>query len=264
MLESELFGHVKGAFTSAHQNKQGRLLELANGGTLFLDEIGDISLETQIKLLRVLQEREFEPVGGVRTIQVDVRVITATHQNLERLISEGKFREDLFYRLNVITITPPLRERSEDIIELAMYFMTAAQKLNKPINQIESCRWIRLRNHTWPGNIRELENSIERAVVLAEGDRITMQDLPQEILDGSSAGLRSGSRSKGRRRLAVSPGNSSSGLLARDLPLVLPAQGEDAANLETDPAKIEADREREELVYLPAAAKGIRPKRPAC
>lgn len=185
LLESELFGHVKGAFTGAHRDRAGRF-EMANGGTLFLDEIGDISLETQIKLLRVLQEREFEPVGGTRTVQVDVRLITATHQNLEKLISEGRFREDLFYRLNVITITPPpLRERPDDIIELAMYFMSrAAQRLNKSIQQIEGVALERLKNYPWPGNIRELENAIERAVVLAEGERIALHDLPQEIVQG--------------------------------------------------------------------------------
>ncbi len=187
LLESELFGHVKGAFTGAHRDRAGRF-EMANGGTLFLDEIGDISLETQIKLLRVLQEREFEPVGGTRTVQVDVRLITATHQNLEKLIAEGRFREDLFYRLNVITITPPpLRERPDDIIELAMYFMSrAAQRLNKSIQQIEGVALERLKHYAWPGNIRELENAIERAVVLAEGERITLHDLPQEILEGPS------------------------------------------------------------------------------
>ncbi len=190
LLESELFGHVKGAFTGAHRDRAGRF-EMANGGTLFLDEIGDISLETQIKLLRVLQEREFEPVGGTRTVQVDVRLITATHQNLEKLIADGRFREDLFYRLNVITITPPpLRDRPDDIIELAMYFMSrAAQRLNKSIQQIEGVALERLKHYAWPGNIRELENAIERAVVLAEGERITLHDLPQEILNGSSAWL---------------------------------------------------------------------------
>ncbi len=190
LLESELFGHVKGAFTGAHRDRAGRF-EMANGGTLFLDEIGDISLETQIKLLRVLQEREFEPVGGTRTVQVDVRLITATHQNLEKLIADGRFREDLFYRLNVITITPPpLRERPDDIIELAMYFMSrAAQRLNKSIQQIEGVALERLKHYAWPGNIRELENAIERAVVLAEGERITLHDLPQEILDGPTAWL---------------------------------------------------------------------------
>ena len=187
LLESELFGHVKGAFTGAHRDRAGRF-EMANGGTLFLDEIGDISLETQIKLLRVLQEREFEPVGGTRTVQVDVRLITATHQNLEKLIADGRFREDLFYRLNVITITsPPLRERPDDIIELAMYFMSrAAQRLSKSIQQIEGVALERLKHYAWPGNIRELENAIERAVVLAEGERITLHDLPQEILAGPS------------------------------------------------------------------------------
>lgn len=200
LLESELFGHVKGSFTGAHRDKAGRF-ELANGGTLFLDEIGDISLETQIKLLRVLQEREFEPVGGTRTVQVDVRLITATHQDLEKLISESKFREDLFYRLNVITITPPpLRERTDDIIELAMYFMSrAAQRLNKPIQQIEGVALERLRNYPWPGNIRELENAIERAVVLAEGERISLYDLPQEVLNGRATWPAADHRTRGKR-----------------------------------------------------------------
>lgn len=203
LLESELFGHVKGAFTGAHRDKAGRF-ELANGGTLFLDEIGDISLETQIKLLRVLQEREFEPVGATRTVEVDVRLVTATHQNLEKLISEGKFREDLFYRLNVITITPPpLRERGDDIIELAMFFMSrAAERLAKPIHQIEGVALERLRHYSWPGNIRELENSIERAVVLAEGEKILLHDLPPEIVNGSQAWMSSDSKVRKKQAAA--------------------------------------------------------------
>jgi transcriptional regulator with GAF, ATPase, and Fis domain len=185
VLESELFGHVKGAFTGAHRDKIGRF-EMAQGGTLFLDEIGDITLETQIKLLRVLQEREFEPVGGTRTIQVDVRLIAATHQNLERLIAEGKFREDLFYRLNVISITlPALRERREDIFELALYFLTrAAQRIGKQISHLDETALEALKRYHWPGNIRELENVIERAVVLSEQEDITIRDLPPEIVAG--------------------------------------------------------------------------------
>jgi transcriptional regulator with GAF, ATPase, and Fis domain len=183
LLESELFGHVKGAFTGAHRDKVGRF-ELANGGSLFLDEIGDISLETQIKLLRVLQEREFEPVGGTRTVQVDVRLIAATHQNLERLISEGKFREDLFYRLNVISIAlPPLRERAEDIIELALYFLNrAAERAGKRITHLDDDVIGALKRYSWPGNIRELENAVERAVVMAEHPVIILHDLPAEIV----------------------------------------------------------------------------------
>jgi DNA-binding NtrC family response regulator len=156
---------------------------MANGGTLFLDEIGDISLETQVKLLRVLQERAFEPVGGTRTVQVDVRLIAATHQNLERLIADGRFREDLFYRLNVISITlPPLREREHDVFELALYFLErAATRVGKRITHIDEEALEALRGHRWPGNIRELENVVERAVVLAEGTSITLLDLPPEV-----------------------------------------------------------------------------------
>jgi transcriptional regulator with GAF, ATPase, and Fis domain len=184
LLESELFGHVKGSFTGAHRDKVGRF-EMADGGTLFLDEIGDISLDTQIKLLRVLQEREFEPVGGTRALQVDVRLIAATHQNLERLITEGKFREDLFYRLNVISITlPPLRERADDIIELALHFLTrAAERAGKRVTHFEEPVMDALRRYAWPGNIRELENAIERSVVMAEGLAITLHDLPAIIIE---------------------------------------------------------------------------------
>lgn len=184
LLESELFGHVKGAFTGAHKDRVGRF-ESANGGTLFLDEIGDISLETQIKLLRVLQTRQFEPVGGTRTVQVDVRLIAATHQDLKRLIAEGKFREDLFYRLNVISITlPTLAERREDIHELSLHFLKrSSERLGKATTQLDDDALDALKRYAWPGNIRELENVLERAVVLAEGDSITLHDLPREVLD---------------------------------------------------------------------------------
>ena len=186
LLESELFGHVKGAFTGAHRDRTGRF-EMASGGTLFLDEIGDISLETQVKLLRVLQERSFEPVGGSRTVNVDVRLIAATHQNLERLISEGKFREDLFYRLNVISITlPPLRERPEDVVELTLHFLTrAAERLGKTVTHVEDDALHVLLRYAWPGNIRELENVIERAVVLTDGPGLQLTDLPPEMASNS-------------------------------------------------------------------------------
>lgn len=183
LMESELFGHVKGAFTSAHKDKVGRF-ELADGGTLFLDEIGDINLEIQTKLLRVLQEMSFERVGSSTPIMVDVRVVAATNQDLERLMKEGKFREDLFFRLNVITLrTPPLRERKEDIAELAQHFLREyAVKCGKPmLTQIDDEVLAALKGHSWPGNVRELENVIERAVVLAEGDSITLAELPEEI-----------------------------------------------------------------------------------
>lgn len=183
LLESELFGHVKGAFTGAFRDKMGRF-EMADGGTLFLDEIGDISLETQVKLLRVLQERCFEPVGGTRTIHVDVRLITATHQDLEKLIAARQFREDLFYRLNVISLTvPPLRARKEDILELAISFLNrSAGRLRKRFTHFDDEALSALEQYDWPGNVRELENAIERAVVLAESEVITLHDLPAEIV----------------------------------------------------------------------------------
>ncbi|NQV23340.1 MAG: sigma 54-interacting transcriptional regulator [Rhodopirellula sp.] len=183
LLESELFGHVKGAFTGAHKDRVGRF-EMAHGGTLFLDEIGDISLETQIKLLRVLQMRSFEAVGGTKTVEVDVRLITATHQNLNQLIKDGKFREDLFYRLNVVNITlPTLGERTEDLFELSLYFLKkASEKLGKRISHIDEQTLEAMKHYGWPGNIRELENVIERAVVMCDGETITLQDLPDEVL----------------------------------------------------------------------------------
>lgn len=182
LLESELFGHVKGAFTGAHADKIGRFLA-ANGGTLFLDEIGDISAETQVKLLRVLQERCFEPVGSDKTISVDVRVIAATNRNLEELIAQGQFREDLYYRLNVVTLTlPPLRERRDDLIELLFLFVSRySQKSRKQIRQIAPEALAAFEQHNWPGNIRELENAVERAVLLADSDVIMLADLPTEI-----------------------------------------------------------------------------------
>jgi transcriptional regulator with GAF, ATPase, and Fis domain len=184
LLESELFGHVKGAFTSAHRDKTGRF-EMANGGTLFLDEIGDINLEVQTKLLRVIQEMTFERVGSNDPIKVNVRIITATHQNLESLIQQGRFREDLYYRLNVISIpVPPLRERREDIAELAMHFLRVfAQRSGKAVTQIDDDALAVLKGHRWPGNIRQLENVIERAVVVAEDSVVTAQDLPAEVVE---------------------------------------------------------------------------------
>src|SRR5207302_6938207 len=169
LLESELFGHVKGAFTDAHKDKIGRF-ELADGGTLFLDEIGDIGLEVQTKLLRVLQEMTFERVGSSEPVEVDVRVIAATHQNLERLIAEGRFREDLYYRINVISVSvPPLRERREDIPELALHFLKLhGERCGKTMLQIDDDALGMLKAYSWPGNIRQLENVIERAVVVAE------------------------------------------------------------------------------------------------
>lgn len=182
LLESELFGHVKGAFTSAIKDKIGRF-EAANGGTLFLDEIGDINQEVQIKLLRVLQEKIFEKVGSNVPIQVDVRIIAATHQNLEELIRQGKFRSDLFYRLNVFPITiPTLKERDDDIPELSYYFLQkACYKLGKTIVSIDDEALLCLRAFSWPGNIRQLENVIERGVVITSSKTLQVDDLPDEI-----------------------------------------------------------------------------------
>jgi transcriptional regulator with GAF, ATPase, and Fis domain len=182
LLESELFGHVKGAFTGADRDRVGRF-EQADGGTLFLDEIGDINLEVQTKLLRVLQEMSFERVGSSQSLQVDVRIVAATHQNLEALIQSGRFREDLFYRLNVIPLTTPsLRERRDDVLELAMHFLHVhAARMGKVLTYIEPEAVEALMAYDWPGNIRELENTIERAVVLADGPTLTAGDLPPEV-----------------------------------------------------------------------------------
>ncbi|WP_422927347.1 sigma 54-interacting transcriptional regulator [Singulisphaera sp. PoT] len=182
LLESELFGHVKGAFTGADRDRVGRF-EQANGGTLFLDEIGDINLEVQTKLLRVLQEMSFERVGSSQSLSVDVRILAATHQDLEGLIRAGKFREDLYYRLNVISLrTPSLRERKDDIFELAVHFLGQhARRIGKTVTHLDEEAVEALVAFDWPGNIRELENVIERAVVLAEGPAVTRDDLPPEV-----------------------------------------------------------------------------------
>ena len=182
LLESELFGHVKGAFTSAMRDKPGRF-EAAHGGTLFLDEIGDITLEVQTKLLRVLQEMTLERVGSNEPIKVDVRIIAATHQDLEELIRQGRFREDLFYRLNVFPIrVPPLRDRIEDIPELAQHFLRQfGHRSENAVTTIDDDALAALKTYHWPGNIRQLENVIERAVVIAEGSVITTTELPLEL-----------------------------------------------------------------------------------
>ena len=191
LLESELFGHVKGAFTGADRDRAGRF-EQADGGTIFLDEIGDISLETQIKLLRVLQEKTFERVGSSQSMKVDVRVIAATHRDLETMIRQGDFREDLYYRLNVISLrTPALRERKEDIFALALHFLNiCTQKLQKPVTKISHEAVEVLMAYNWQGNIRELENCIERAIVLAEGDTIQSSDMPAEIQNATGRTIR--------------------------------------------------------------------------
>ncbi len=178
VLESELFGHEKGAFTGAVARRLGRF-ELADGGTLFLDEVGDLPLDVQVKLLRVLQEREFERVGGAETIKVDVRVVSATHRDLEKLIAAGEFREDLYYRLNVFPITlPPLRQRPTDIAQLAEHFIQKyARSAGKNVRGLDAAAVAALSSYGWPGNVRELENVVERGLILARGSELTAADL---------------------------------------------------------------------------------------
>ena len=182
LLESELFGHEKGAFTGASSQKKGRF-ELADGGTIFLDEIGEIDMSTQVKILRVLQEREFERVGGEKTIRVDVRLIAATNRDLASEVKKGNFREDLFYRLNVVHIeVPPLRERKEDIELLTINFLDEFNKEDgRKIEGISPQARRALLNYDWPGNIRELKNCIESSVVLAKGNIIQLEDLPPQV-----------------------------------------------------------------------------------
>ncbi len=184
LLESELFGHEKGAFTGAVGLKKGRL-EIAEGGTIFLDEIGDMAPLLQVKLLRALQEREFERVGGTRTLKLDARVIAATNKNLEEAIKQSEFRQDLYYRLNVVSITvPPLRERPDDIPLLAMYFSSKyAEKCKRALKGISKAARDILTNYRWPGNVRELENAIEHSIVLGTGDEIVPEDLPDSMLE---------------------------------------------------------------------------------
>jgi transcriptional regulator with PAS, ATPase and Fis domain len=182
LLESELFGHVKGAFTGAYNHRQGRF-EAANRGDIFLDEIGDIPLSTQVKLLRVLETKQFERVGEVRSIKVDVRIISATHQDLQTLVSQGKFREDLFFRINVIPIhLPPLRDRLEDIPLLANHFIQRLrEKSGKPITGLTPGVMRLLMDQPWPGNVRELQGVLEYAFVLAEKGLIHPEHLPPKI-----------------------------------------------------------------------------------
>lgn len=184
LLESELFGHVKGAFTGAIRARTGRF-EAANGGTIFLDEIGDMTPSLQVKLLRVLQERTFEPVGSTQSIHIDVRVIAATHRDLEQEIQSGRFRQDLYYRLNVIPLTlPPLRERSEDVILLAEHFLDNFNNIKKSsVHGISDQAKQALSRYNWPGNVRELQNLVERITTLKRSGQIDIEDLPRCMLD---------------------------------------------------------------------------------
>jgi sigma-54 dependent transcriptional regulator, flagellar regulatory protein len=182
LLESELFGHEKGAFTHAIRSRAGRF-EMANGGTVFLDEIGEMDLSLQVKILRVLQEKEFERVGGSKTLKVDLRIVAATNRDLESEVAKGGFREDLYYRLNVIPIhLPPLRERGEDIRLLASHFLKRfCEKGSRPLLALPSQTMDMLMAYLWPGNVRELENLMERVSILCEGEAILPEDLPEKI-----------------------------------------------------------------------------------
>jgi transcriptional regulator with GAF, ATPase, and Fis domain len=190
LIESELFGHEKGAFTGATERRVGRF-ELADGGTIFLDEIGEVPPEVQVKLLRVLQEQEFERIGGSKTRKVDVRVIAATNRDLEQAVARGGFRSDLFYRLNVFPVAlPPLRERPEDIPVLVHYFVSRfAAKLGRKLTRVPAETMQRLVAYSWPGNVRELENVIERAVILSSGAEL---EVGAEIPSGRAARARAG------------------------------------------------------------------------
>ncbi len=188
LLESELFGHEKGSFTGAAAQRKGRF-ELANGGTLFLDEIGDVPLSMQVKLLRVLQERRFERVGGSESIPIDVRVVAATHQALEKLVKEGKFREDLFYRLNVIRMEiPPLRERPEDVPVLADFFCQRYARAGKAVPTVGPEAMAVLAKCEWPGNVRQLENAIERACITCADGVIAVKNLPPDVARKAEGG----------------------------------------------------------------------------
>ena len=208
LFESELFGHEKGAFTDAKSTKKG-LMELADGGTLFLDEVGEIPVASQAKLLRCLQERTFKRVGGTRDIKVDVRVIAATNRSLEVMVKEGKFREDLFYRLNVIPLTiPPLRDRREDILPLGRHFLSDANNtFHKAVKRLAPETETLLLSYGWPGNVRELKNLIERLVILSTGDTIEADQLPLPV----SGEVREPGARRGVPR-AAHPGGGGEGL----------------------------------------------------
>jgi two-component system, NtrC family, response regulator HydG len=222
LLESELFGHEKGAFTGAVAQKKGKL-EIAEGGTLFLDEVGEISPQIQSKLLRVLQEREFERVGGTRPIKINVRIVAATNKDLEEAIRAGSFRQDLYYRLNVISrIMPPLRNRREDIPLLASYFVVKySEKCKRSVTGLSPKAGEYLLGYDWPGNVRELENAIERAIVLGSTDQIQPEDLPEQIFEtaaGSTSSLKTAYHEaikEAKRQLIIKALNQSGGSYAK-------------------------------------------------
>ena len=214
LLESELFGHEKGAFTHAIRTRLGRF-ELADGGTVFLDEIAEMSPMLQVKLLRVLQEKKFERIGGTRTISSDFRVVAATNRNLEEEVSQGRFREDLYYRLNVIPIdTPPLRERTGDIPLLIDHFIARCNRSRRvKINGVQPPALDHLLRYPWPGNVRELENMVERMVILSSGRELGLEDLPERLL-AATAGAAESKEGLIGGAPAAAPGGDFSGVLA--------------------------------------------------
>jgi DNA-binding NtrC family response regulator len=254
LLESELFGHEKGAFTSAIRTRVGRF-ELASGGTIFLDEIGDMSPNLQVKILRVLQEHAFERIGGTRTIKVDIRVIAATNKDLERAVREGRFREDLYYRLNVIPlVVPPLRERREDLPLLVAHFLSQFSGQRGRHRQIKSLGpdvMERFMAYSWPGNVRELENVIERIFILSEGDEICLDDLPRRLQDA----VPGGAVKRGAAQAAPAPAaQTRSGRSTSPAP-VAPAPAAPAlASRQVGDAASEAAFKTDEAVHPGAAA----------
>jgi DNA-binding NtrC family response regulator len=248
LMESELFGYEKGAFTGAVGSKPGRF-ELAHGGSLFLDEIGEIPIEMQVKLLRVLQESEFERVGGIKTIKVDVRLITATNRDLAAEITTGGFRDDLYYRLNVVPIhLPPLRERREDIPLLVEHFIARFnERLKKQITGIEPDAIDRLIGHGWPGNIRELENVIERTILFCEGPLIRPSDLPGEL--GAATGLGAAAAAEERPPSAATSSGSLPAQSAAPAPPpgAAPPVGEEVGSLK-EAVRAETERVERELI----------------
>ena len=215
LLESELFGHERGAFTGALMQKKGRF-ELADHGSLFLDEIGDISLELQPKLLRAVQEQEFERLGSANTISVNVRIIAATHRDLSAMIREEKFREDLFYRLNVFPIEiPPLRERREDIPLLVNYFVSKfSRRMGRQITSIPKATMEALTNNAWPGNVRELANFIERAVILSPGEELQVPMRELSVSYSRSASAQASTFVEAERKVIIEALSASSGRVA--------------------------------------------------
>ncbi len=248
LIESEMFGHKRGSFTGAVSDKMG-LFEAANGGTLFLDEVGELPLSMQVKLLRAIQERSFRKVGGTEDIRVDVRIIAATNRDLEAAVAKGTFREDLYYRLNVILLkTPPLRERAGDIRILADAFLEKfTKKFSRAVDGFSLDALDLIENYPWPGNVRELENAVERAVTLETGARISVEVLPAQLLDWSRRQGLSG----------ASPGAQASGMMA-DGRLQLPSADFSQGNLDLD--RILAQVERHYLEAALRSAGGIKKK----